>query len=136
MWHLVQLACLAFLCGVPPAFTVPRDATCVFDKRLRGECRGTYEADFLQEAHLKLAPLWQARARAAITFLGTSTRRVLDYGSGTGYLRTLLPPGVAYHAVDIRNHSECVLARVQVDFDRCCSIVNETHGIRGTCVRS
>ncbi len=79
--------------------------SCVVDPALRGHCDGTYEEDFEAHDHLDLAPAWQGRARAAAPYFAGATR-VLDYGSGTGFLRTLLPAGVAYHAVDLRSHSD------------------------------
>ena len=50
--------------------------------------------------------MWNHRAQIAVKYLGNHSRRVLDYGSGSGYIRTILPASVkAYHGVDVRPHA-------------------------------
>ena len=80
-------------------------SSCAFDERLVGRCSGTFEEDFKRQDNLVLAPMWHQRADVAAAFVDNDTRSVLDYGSGTGYLKTRLPARVAYHAVDIRPHT-------------------------------
>jgi hypothetical protein len=79
--------------------------SCVVDPALGGTCSGTYQEDFEAHDHLDLAPVWETRARVAAPYFADATS-VLDYGSGTGFLRTLLPAAAAYHAVDLRSHSD------------------------------
>ena len=117
---LIFVAATFVSCVSPTSFPneaevpTPNDPSCKFIPKLNSSCRGTYQNDFAKRDHLVLAPHWEERARVAVKHLNGS-RSVLDYGSGTGFLRTLLPPSVRYHAVDIRRHSDYVAERCNIN---------------------
>ena len=86
--------------------TSVNSASCEFDPRLRAVCTGTYQDEFLRKDVPVYDNMWNHRAQIAVKYLGNHSRRVLDYGSGSGYIRTILPASVkAYHGVDVRPHA-------------------------------